>query len=283
MKENNMARSRRRREPLENLCTVLFIAMVIFSSLNSDTPSLLFSFLTALAAIPFAVISLLPSKKGLAEVKAVTVFSVVVIGVLPLILSSKLTILVHCIMMVALWAASLFFSITKRDVGFDRHIHTNLITYLVFILVIQFDRYTFFEGSIFSFLPVALAVGIVASAISELIRYNSQNKEKPHILMLILSTVVICFATFLLVTHANYALDLSEPQEERVVIVEKDRMRRKKGSDFYKFYFEKDGELHKIYISRYEYNSLDVGDEYDLLEYSGAFGKPFYVSAKYGK
>jgi hypothetical protein len=97
-----------------------------------------------------------------------------------------------------------------------------------------------------------------------------------------IGSIVVCTCMVFLfcwipLCHLNYLLD-PQPTEIHAVIEEKEKVRHRKSPDSYEFEMTVDGETFDLEVGRREYNRYEVGDTYTFKEYTGAFGKPFYVA-----
>ena len=83
----------------------------------------------------------------------------------------------------------------------------------------------------------------------------------------------------ILIIHLNYTLDFSSPQEYTVTIEDKHHIKRRKGKDTYKLELTVDGQTIKQEVDSDDYDAYEIGDDYSVQKYNGAFGKVFYLPA----
>ena len=138
--------------------------------------------------------------------------------------------------------------------------------------------YEFLYEPFIAFWEVSVIISIIiAVGVTLLARKRTDKKAK-----LVGCFFGILFAAMFTVAsmamHLNYLLDFTPPEELSVTILDKDYRHRRKGPDIREFDIEVDGKEYDINVDIYDYNAYEVGDEYIIEKYNGAFGKPFFIA-----
>ena len=140
----------------------------------------------------------------------------------------------------------------------------------------MYSDYHFVGGNNMPFWLVSMLLGI---PLGILIGYKYIYKDSKIYLRIICfaASCIICFAMLnVFISHLNYALSTDEPQQYTVAILDKDKDTSGKSTD-YEFLIEADGERFWLDVNSTEYGRHDVGDQYRILRYNGAFGKAFFI------
>jgi MFS family permease len=155
--------------------------------------------------------------------------------------------------------------------------------------------YTFLSGGFLPFWEISLILGAIVGVIAFLWlrraiqktmqKISTLRRTKQEILLELAMQLVFAVLPFILstfvfsfiITHLNYALDYSEPEEYRAIIEDKDYTRRRKDADSYEFTVTVDGKQYDIDVPSSVYNSYDVGDRFNFKKYKGFFGKEFFM------
>lgn len=137
--------------------------------------------------------------------------------------------------------------------------------------------YTFLSGGFLPFWEISLVFGAVVGVIAFLWLRKTMQKTSLQLALAAIALILSAFVFSLVITHLNYALDYSEPEEYRSIIEDKDYTRRRKRADTYEFTVTVDGKQYDIDVPGTVYNSYDVGDRFNFKKYKGFFGKEFFM------
>ena len=153
----------------------------------------------------------------------------------------------------------------------------NLITIVAILLIFDARYYCFLNGYPPLFLVISLILGI-AIGIGVTISKHKNEPSPPKVpLSLIIGCLLATVACYILILHANYVLDFSEPEQVATVIEDKKHVNRRKGADSYKFTITVDGKTEQIEVTSHVYNNYKEGDSYIIEKHQGAFDSTFYL------
>ena len=142
-------------------------------------------------------------------------------------------------------------------------------------LVYAVKSYTFLS-SFPSFLIGALVAGCVLSLVVILVWVNRDQGIWTRIGIFFVFAIVLTGISMSFISHLNYLLDDSEPQIVVATIEDKQRGGGRKHR-YRRFVFELEGERIRLNVTSDEYSRYDVGDEYILVYYEGAFDEPYFL------
>ena len=143
---------------------------------------------------------------------------------------------------------------------------------------VTMGSYTYYQESLPAFWEVSLAIGLAVGLFVTVKWVWKDSGIGWRIGSIVLVSVVTAVFLLIFIQHMNYLLDFQPPAERYAVIEDKDVTRHHKSPDSYEFEMSLDGETFELEVGRREYNRYEVGDTYTFKEYTGAFGKPFYVA-----
>lgn len=183
-----------------------------------------------------------------------------------------------------LQAALIIFLIVSVKRGTTEHRRRNILVFvipelLLLRMLFQTDRFSFVDR-ISPLWIVAIAVGL-ALAVVVCSLYNraiGQQKMGMRIGLFFLAWLIAVIFVGSTVISLNYILDPVEPQTLTIVIQDKDEYFHRKSPDTYEFKFFVGDERRAVKVPRYIYRAHEVGDEYKVHLYQGAFGVPFYLA-----
>lgn len=102
------------------------------------------------------------------------------------------------------------------------------------------------------------------------------NRLSEQILLPILVCGVCFCVTWMTVQNLNYALDRSTPTRFETVITEKNEYHSKSVTSYY-LTVRLNGEAVEMSVLSGEYERVQIGDAYPVLQYDGAFGDAYYI------
>ena len=185
---------------------------------------------------------------------------------------------------IAIYAA-LFPSTKAEDSEKEAHkdkkgptIATLLLAFSMMLLSADSQYYCYADGY-FPFLIPALILGILVGTGLSFLKRDKSDSTKAFVVSLISFCVISIFIMNILIIHLNYTLDFSSPQEYTVTIEDKHHIKRRKGKDTYKLELTVDGQTIKQEVDSDDYDAYEIGDDYSVQKYNGAFGKVFYLPA----
>jgi len=170
---------------------------------------------------------------------------------------------------------------SERETKKDKKGLTAVSVLLAFSLLLLFSdsQYYCYAEGYFPFLIPALILGILVGIGLAFLKRDKSAGTKALVSSLILFCIISTFAMNVLIKHLNYTLDFSSPEEYTVTVEDKHYTKRRKGKDTYKLEITIDGQTIKQEVSSDDYNAYEVGDDYSVQKYNGAFGKVFYLPA----
>ena len=138
--------------------------------------------------------------------------------------------------------------------------------------------YSFPQEPFVPFWEISLILGAALGAFVTVKIVWKQSGIGGRIGSFVLVTLISALFIMITVCHLNYLLDLQPPTEIHAVIEDKEITHHRKSPDSYEFELTVDGESFDLEVGKREYKRYEVGDTYTFKEYTGAFGKPFYVA-----
>lgn len=167
----------------------------------------------------------------------------------------------------------------KKEVIFELIDNVGLGLCLAAFIVLSRSAYdyTFLSGGFLPFWEISLILGAIVGVIVFFWFGRIMQKTSLQLALAAIALILSAFVFSLVITHLNYALDYSEPEEYRSIIEDKDYTRRRKDADSYEFTVTVDGEQYDIDVPISVYNSYDVGDRFNFKKYKGFFGKEFFM------
>ena len=185
---------------------------------------------------------------------------------------------------IAIYAA-LFPSTKAEDSEKEAHkdkkgptIATLLLAFSMLLLSADSQYYCYADGY-FPFLIPTLILGTLVGTGLAFLKRDKSDSTKAFVVSLISFCVISIFIMNILIIHLNYTLDFSSPQEYTVTIEDKHHINRRKGKDTYKLELTVDGQTIKQGVDSDDYDAYEIGDDYSVQKYNGAFGKVFYLPA----
>lgn len=152
----------------------------------------------------------------------------------------------------------------------------------VFICISTMDLYTFVQnpnGAHFWKISLTLAAVGCVICIHLLLQGKIQLKDNRLSEQILLPILVcgVCFCvTWMTVQNLNYALDSSTPTRFETVITEKNEYHSKSVTSYY-LTIRLNGEAVEMSVLSGEYERVQIGDAYPVLQYDGAFGDAYYI------
>lgn len=144
------------------------------------------------------------------------------------------------------------------------------------------DLYTFVQnpnGAHFWKISLTLAAVGCVVCIHLLLQGKIQLKDNRLSERVFLPILVLggCFSLFWLTAqNLNYALDSSTPTRFETVITEKNEYHSKSVTSYY-LTVRLNGEAVEMSVLSGEYERVQIGDAYSVLQYDGAFGDAYYI------
>lgn len=167
----------------------------------------------------------------------------------------------------------------KRDIVFEIIDSVGLGLFLAAFIALSRSTYgyTFLSGGFLPFWEISLILGAIVGVIVFFWFRRTMQKTSLQLALAAIALILSAFVFSLVITHLNYALDYSEPEEYRSIIEDKDYTRRRKDADSYEFTVTVDGEQYDIEVPPSVYKNYDVGDRFNFKKYKGFFGKEFFM------
>jgi len=147
--------------------------------------------------------------------------------------------------------------------------------YIVYLSIIQDDFYVFSHVGITALVcSIMLIIGIVVLYIV----YKKQPAVKTptgYFVGISIFPIIIGLALSFTLFQLNYSFDFSQKTTDVVDILEKDTYFYDRDENFYFTYdfYEKD----RVYITEEEYDTIVVGDTFEVHSYKGFFGLIYYM------
>ena len=238
-----------------------------------------------------------PSNKHWVIELVAVIATLAVILCLKSLLSRSAFITVCFLAFVLSLATALLFRVKKWQKGFDLlSVFIGVAFIAATMLNYSAKEYTFVSGKNPFFalsLIAAIIIGLsVTAAVFRLMRLppeveakekRRQKKNGKGSVVFILAIVMLLASVFSymivesVIEHGNYLFDEGESEAVTAVILEKDRVNRSKGRDYYHFTVEIDGVTVELDVPSSDYNAYREGDTYTFDRYKGAFGEAFYL------
>ena len=172
---------------------------------------------------------------------------------------------------------------------------TVAVAYAFFIMLSALVDYTYLNspnGLKFWGISLILAIACgIASAVMLCTGMIALTDDRTgNIVGVVLAVIMgVFFMTMCTANHLNYALDTTPANEQTVIITNKD-VYHSSMNTHYELYFWYEGEERIIEVAKDEYNSLVIGDRFDIEICDGAFVEAFikakeksYVSIHLGR
>lgn len=135
---------------------------------------------------------------------------------------------------------------------------------------------TLLPAIVAAILVAVITVMLIASG--WLILMDDRLSER--ILCVSIASVLTLFLTVTTVLHLNYALEFDEPTIFAACVTEKKSTHSPRGGSTYYLIFDVNDTKVKLIVSKSEYQEVEIGDDYTLAHFEGAFGIPFYLAGE---
>lgn len=193
--------------------------------------------------------------------------------------SARIYILVDTVFFLAVACAALWVWFRKGKY----RVPTAFAAVLILNCLSDTQLYTFVQnpGGL-HFWQFALPFAVIGAVICILLLLQDKiqledNRLSERMLLPILVCGVCFCALWLTAENLNYALDASTPMCFETVVTEKRSEYHSRSGTHYYLTVQLNGDVVELSIYQGEYENVQIGDTYPVLQYDGAFGNAYYV------
>ena len=216
--------------------------------------------------------------------KIITTGSLLFFTYFPVLLSRKMWILFCVLWFVILVVIEQIF----RHVVYKQKMKTDILLaqllYLICWLGAAVNTYGYGKNTYVPFWQVSLVVALMFGLLQAVLAEQTEQDVKKNITKKLSVFLIYGLLSFFVVSagvqNLNYALDVSEPTRYSAVIEAKRSHHSRKGRDYRYFRFTVNGETIELDVPASTYRTYNVGDTYNITQYQGAFGVPYYMAGR---
>lgn len=193
--------------------------------------------------------------------------------------SARIYILVVTVFFLAVACAALWVWFRKGKY----RVPTVFAVALTLICLSYAKLYTFVQNpNGLHFWKIALPFAVIGAVICILLLLQDKIQlEDNRLSERILLPILVCGACFcalwLTAQNLNFALDTSTPTRIETVVTEKRSEYHSKAGIYYYLTVQLNGDVVELSVPSAEYENVQIGDTYSVLQYDGAFGHAYYV------
>lgn len=216
--------------------------------------------------------------------KMVTTGSLLFFTYFPVLLSRKMWILFCVLWFVILVVIEQIFRHVVYKTKLNADILLAQLLYLICWLGAAVNTYGYGKNTYVPFWQVSLVVALMFGLLQAVLAEQTEQDVKKNITKKLSVFLIYGLLSFFVVSagvqNLNYALDVSESTRYSAVIEAKRSHHSRKGRDYRYFRFTVNGETIELDVSASTYRTYNVGDTYNITQYQGAFGVPYYMAGK---